>query len=104
MGISFQIIYGFINTKYTAATRQRAAAAWFQCSCSCWKIRLAMTANTTSETHSWITFNCTSENGPPLSTKPRRFAGTWQQYSKKAIIHEKAITRYSGQLVDTPDC
>ena len=24
--------------------------------------------------------------------------------SKKAIIHEKAITRYSGQLVDTPDC
>ena len=35
---------------------------------------------------------------------PILFAGTWQQYSKKAIIHEKAITRYKGQLDDTPDC
>ena len=24
--------------------------------------------------------------------------------SKKAITHENAITRYSGQLVETPDC
>ena len=24
--------------------------------------------------------------------------------SKKAIIHEKAITKYKGQLVETPDC
>ncbi len=74
-------------------TRQRAAAAWFQCSCSCWKIKFAMTAKTTSEMHSWITFSCTRLKGPPLSMKPIRLAGTWQQYSKKAIIHEKAMTR-----------
>lgn len=44
-----------------------------------------------------------SEKGPPLSTKPMRLAGTWQQYSKKAIPHENAITPIIGHLADTPE-
>ena len=35
---------------------------------------------------------------------PILFAGTWQQYSKKAIAHEKAITPNSGQLLLVPVC
>ena len=54
--------------------------------------------------HSWITFSCTSENGPPLPVKPILLAGTWQQYSKNAMAHEKAITPISGQVLLTPVC
>lgn len=57
----------------------------------------AITAKTISETHSWITFNCMSEKGPPSPWKPIRLAGTWQQYSKKAMHHEKTMTPISGQ-------
>ncbi len=34
---------------------------------------------------SCITFNCISEKGPPFPWKPILLAGTWKQYSKKAI-------------------
>ena len=84
--------------------RQRKAAKWFQWRPSFWNIRCANMAKTTSDTHSWITLSCTKENGPPFPTKPIRFAGTWQQYSKKAISHENAITPISGQLDETPVC
>src|SRR5690348_4961394 len=43
------------------------------------------TVNTESVITSCITFSCHKENGPPLSTKPILFAGTWNMYSKKAI-------------------
>ena len=37
-----------------------------------------------------------------VPSKPMRLAGTWQQYSKKAIPHEKAITPIRGQYLLTP--
>lgn len=43
------------------------------------------TVNTEREITSWITFSWTSEKGPPLPTNPILFAGTWQQYSKRAM-------------------
>lgn len=39
----------FINTKYTAATRQTNAAIWFQWSCCPWKSMFAITAKIISE-------------------------------------------------------
>ena len=47
----------FMNTKYTAAMRQRKAAKWFQCRLSPWKRMLAMTAKTMRDTHSCITLS-----------------------------------------------
>ena len=35
---------------------------------------------------------------------PMRLAGTWQQYSKKAIAQLKAMTPMSGQWLLTPVC
>ena len=58
-----------------------------------------MMAKTMSDTHSCITLSCTRLNGPPLSMNPMRLAGTWQQYSKKAIAQLKAMTPMSGQLL-----
>lgn len=78
------------------------AARWFHCKCWPWKSRLAMTVKTTSDTTSWITLSWMSENGPHVPSKPMRLAGTWQQYSKKAIPHEKAITPIRGQYLLTP--
>ena len=43
------------------------------------------TTNTVSVITSWITFNSINENGPSLPWKPILLAGTWKQYSKKAI-------------------
>ena len=94
----------FMNTKYTAATRQINAAMWFQCKDWPWKRILAMMANTMRDMHSWITFSWTSEKGPPLPWNPILLAGTWQQYSKKAIPHENAMTPIKGQLLVTPVC
>ena len=83
---------------------QRKAAAWFQCKLWFWNIIFAIMANTMSEIHSWMTFSCTKENWPPFPSKPRRLAGTWQQYSKNAIPHEKSITPHSGHWEDRPLC
>ena len=57
-----------------------------------------------SDTHSCITLSCTRLNGPPLAMNPMRLAGTWQQYSKKAIAQLKAMTPMSGQLLLVPVC
>ena len=94
----------FINTKYTARIRHTKAAKWFQCSDCPWNRRFAIPAKTMSDTTSWITLSWTSVKGPPLSIKPIRLAGTWQQYSKKAMHHENAMTPISGQLLLTPVC
>lgn len=51
-----------------------------------------------------MTLSCTNEKGPPLSAKPIRLAGTWQQYSKNATHHEKITTANRGQLELTPVC
>lgn len=39
-----------------------------------------------------------SENGPPFPWNPIRFAGTWKQYSKKAIPQLIKMTPMSGRL------
>ncbi len=48
-------------------------------------------------------FQLDQEKGPPLPSKPILFAGTWKQYSTRAMPHERPMMRYSGQLFDTPD-
>ena len=80
----------------------RNARIWFQCKLCPWKRIFIMTANTPRLIHSCMTFNCISEKGPPLPTKPMRFAGTWQQYSNRAMPHEKAITPIIGHFAATP--
>lgn len=82
----------------------RKARMWFQCRCVPWKRMFVMTQNTAMDIPSWITLSCTMLKGPPFSMKPKRLAGTWQQYSKKAMPQENAITPMSGQLLETPDC
>ena len=90
----------FRNTKNTARTRQKKAAMWFQWRASPLKMKVTTTVNTTKDTTSWMTFSCRRLNGPPLPEKPRRLAGTWAQYSKKASPQEKRMTRIRGQLVE----
>lgn len=55
--------------------------------------------NITRVMTSWMIFNCIRLKGPPLPSNPKRLAGTWAQYSKKAIPHEKRMTPISGQWV-----
>ena len=45
----------------------------------------AKSVKTESETTSWITFSSQIENGPPNSADPMRLAGTWKQYSNRAM-------------------
>lgn len=71
----------FINTKYTAKTKQRKAARWFQCKDSPLNNKVENTVNTISVMTSWITFNCINVKGPPLPLNPSRLAGTWHEYS-----------------------
>jgi len=56
------------------------------------------TTNTVRVITSCITFNCKSVNGPPLSWYPMRLAGTWKQYSNKAIPQLISITAKRGRL------
>ena len=86
-----------MNTKYTARIRQTKAAIWFQ-----WKVwplntSIVKSENMVRETTSWITLSWTRLKGPPLSTKPMRLAGTWKEYSKRAMPHEKPD---QGPVVD----
>ena len=46
---------------------------------------LKKTTKTTRVMTSCMTFNCNNVNGPPFPLKPIRLAGTWKQYSKRAI-------------------
>lgn len=80
----------------------RNARMWFQCRFCPWKSMFIMTANTPRLIHSCMTLSCISENGPPLPTNPIRFAGTWQQYSKRAMPHENAMTPIIGHFAATP--
>ena len=43
------------------------------------------------------------DQGKWAASKPILLAGTWKQYSTRAMPHERPIMRYSGQLFDTPD-
>ena len=45
----------------------------------------ANSVKTESETTSWMTFSSQIENGPPNCDDPMRLAGTWKQYSNRAI-------------------
>ena len=42
---------------------------------------------------SWTTFNCIREKGPPFPMNPKRLAGTWAQYSNKAISTKTGLPR-----------
>ena len=53
---------------------------------------------TVNDTASWMTFNCQMLKGPPFPTKPMRLAGTWQQYSNKAMPQLNRITRGRDNL------
>src|SRR5688500_16683153 len=75
----------FLKIKYTARTRKVKPIRWFSRKVSVLKKTRENRVNTSSVITSWITFSSTSENGPPFSLYPKRFAGTWKQYSKKAI-------------------
>jgi hypothetical protein len=61
------------------------------------------TVNTISVITSCITFNSTSENGPPLALNPILLAGTISEYSKRAINQLKRIIdkrlRFSKRLM-----
>ena len=87
------------NAKKTAATRHRKATPWFQCRGWPLKTRVTMTVKTVRETTSWIIFSWTRLNGPPFSLNPILFAGTRNQYSKKAIPQDIRTIRTSGQSV-----
>ena len=95
------IINHFINTKYTARIKQRKAARWFQCKDSPLNNKVENTVNTISVITSWITFNCINVKGPPFPLNPSRLAGTWHEYSARAISQENNITPYNGQLLIT---
>ena len=45
----------------------------------------ANSVKTESETTSWMTFSSQIENGPPNCDDPMRLAGTWKQYSNRAM-------------------
>lgn len=64
---------------------QRNPARWFQRSVSDFMKTSAKRVNTESETTSWMTFSSQIEKGPPNSAEPRRLAGTWKQYSNRAM-------------------
>ena len=50
----------------------------------------------------WIALLCINENGPPLPKKPIRLAGTWQEYSAKAITQENSTTAVSYTHLKIP--
>ena len=88
----------FKNTKNTAIIRQENAAKWFHWSVCPLNITVTRTVNTVSDITSWMIFSCIRLKGPPFSTKPILFAGTWAQYSKNATPQENRMTRMRGQL------
>ena len=92
----------FIKTSHTASTISTIAAIWFQRIAKPSNITRENTTNTTNVITSWMIFNCISEKGPPLPSKPMRFAGTWRQYSTKAIPHDRSIISHTGHVVEMP--
>src|SRR5690348_9074351 len=58
---------------------------------------------TTRVITSCITFSCSKVNGPPFSLKPILFAGTWKQYSKKAIAQLMRIIPKSPTCANLGD-
>ena len=94
----------FINTKYTASIKQTQAAKWFQCSPPVLKTNVEKPTKIINVMTSWITFSCIKVKEPPFPINPILFAGTWNEYSARAITHEKRITPKSGQLLINPIC
>gem|GEM_PF-4336402 len=77
---------------------------WLSRKVSVLKKSTVKTVNTTNVIASWITFNCHRLNGPPLPSKPRRLAGTWKIYSKKAIPQLIRIMAKSPRLLNQLIC
>ena len=53
---------------------------------------------TVSETTSWMTLSSQMENGPPNWAEPMRLAGTWKQYSNRAMPQLSRTTAVSPNL------
>lgn len=70
---------------------KQKAANWFRVGFSL-NARRENAANVDRLITSWMTFNCTTLS----ASFPIRFAGTWRQYSKKAIPQLARITIHSG--------
>lgn len=85
----FLILYSFslyfLKIKYTARIRKQNPIAWFSLKDSFLKTNIVKSEKTIKVITSCITFNCHKLNGPPFSLKPILFAGTWKEYSNKAI-------------------
>ena len=87
----------FKKTKKTAMMRQKNAAKWFHWRVCPLNITVTSTVNTVREITSWMILSCIRLKGPPFSTNPILFAGTWAQYSKNATPQENNITTISGR-------
>lgn len=68
------------------------ATKWFHLSSLPAKKQLAKIVKMTRVITSCRTLSCIRVNGPPLPMKPMRLAGTWNEYSARAMTHEKRIT------------
>ena len=86
----------FLNMNQTARMSNPKPIRWLILNVSLRKTNNENIRNTPSEMASWMTFNWTNENGPPLPINPNRLAGTWQQYSKSAMPQLIKITPING--------
>lgn len=75
----------FLKIKYTAKIRKKKPMRWFIFKVSFLKKLTEKTVKTTNVITSWITLSCQRLKGPPFSVNPIRLAGTWKQYSNKAM-------------------
>lgn len=100
--ISFVMFYFnwhyFLKMKYTARTRKQKPMRWFMRNVSFLKAIIVNIENTVIVMTSCMTFSCQRLNGPPFSMKPILLAGTWKQYSKKAIPQLIRIIANKGRL------
>ena len=104
MDVLFIGYFVFQKAKTTARMMQAKLTRWFQRMGSPLKTVATMTVKTSSETHSWMTFSSISEKGPPVICEPMRLAGIMNEYSKKAMPHERAMMPMSGQSLMTFIC
>ena len=94
----------FLKIKYTANIRKPNPIRWLILNVSFLKNISENAVNTINVIASWITFNCQSVNGPPFSTNPILFAGTWAEYSKRAMPQLIKITEIKFRLLNHANC
>lgn len=80
--------------------RKINAIIWLSLKVSVLKAMSEKAAKTTSVITSWIIFNCSKENGPPLPRKPILLAGTWKKYSNNAMPQLISTMEISPNLLN----